>query len=217
MALVKTSKVQPHHMRAEVDKSSDDARSVSSEASSLRDRVAFKLKAARQQQHFSLRALAARTGFSASFLSQVELGQVSPSLGSLDRIAQALGMHLSDLLSEPAATNGPVVHHRSRTSLRSEWSNATIESLLPADVQGKIGVVLVGLEPGGQSGRWSSLSVAGKELAFCIRGKVTVTISDQRYHLGEGDSIFYDTLQTSRWENTGKRKTEILLVSLRSL
>lgn len=204
--------------KAEVDKSgSNDARGASSEGSLLRERVGLKLKAARRQQQLSLRALAARVGFSASFLSQVELGQVSPSLGSLDRIAQTLGMHLSDLLSEPVTANGPVLHHKRQASLHSEWSHATIESLLPADVQSKIGVVLVGLEPGGQSGRWSSLSHAGKELAFCVRGKATVTIADDQYHLGEGDSIFYDTLQTSRWKNASKRRTEILLISLRSL
>ena len=196
---------------------SNGAPSASSEGSLLRERVGLKLRAARRQQQFSLRALAARVGFSASFLSQVELGQVSPSLGSLDRIAQALGMHLSDLLSEPATANGPVLHHKRQASLHSEWSHATIESLLPADVQSKIGVVLIGLEPGGQSGRWSSLSLAGKELAFCVRGKAMLTIADERYHLGEGDSIFYDTIQTSRWENVGKRRTEILLISLRSL
>jgi hypothetical protein len=50
-----------------------------------------------------------------------------------------------------------------------------------------------------------------------VRGKATVTIADKRYHLGEGDSIFYDTVQTSRWENASKRRTEILLISLRSL
>jgi len=110
-----------------------------------------------------------------------------------------------------------VLHHKRQASLHSEWSHATIESLLPADVQSKIGVVLIGLEPGGQSGRWSSLSLAGKELAFCVRGKAMLTIADERYHLGEGDSIFYDTIQTSRWENVGKRRTEILLISLRSL
>ena len=126
-------------------------------------------------------------------------------------------MHLSDLLSEPATANGPVLHHRRQVSLHSEWLRATVESLLPADVPNKIGVVLVGLEPGGQSGKWSSLSPAGKELAFCVRGKATVTIADERYHLGEGDSIFYDTVQTSRWENASKRRTEILLISLRSL
>jgi XRE family transcriptional regulator, regulator of sulfur utilization len=35
--------------------------------------------------------LASKCGFSPSFISQVELGQASPSIASLDRIALALG------------------------------------------------------------------------------------------------------------------------------
>jgi transcriptional regulator with XRE-family HTH domain len=37
------------------------------------------------------RALAAKTGFSPSLISQVEHGQVMPSIGSLEHIAMALG------------------------------------------------------------------------------------------------------------------------------
>jgi transcriptional regulator with XRE-family HTH domain len=120
------------------------------DGSRLRREIGHKLKVARQHQQLSLRALAAKVDFSASFLSQVELGQVSPSIGSLDRIAQALGMHLSDLLSQPISLNGPVLRHGREASLHSEWSHATIESLLPVNVQTKIGVLLMRLEPGGQ-------------------------------------------------------------------
>jgi transcriptional regulator with XRE-family HTH domain len=147
----------------------------------------------------------------------VELGQVSPSLGSLDRIAQALGMHLSDLLSEPATANGPVLHRRRQASLHSEWSRATVESLL----SGRCAEQNRSCASGHRTWRakWKVVVALPccKELAFCVRGNATVTIADERYHLGEGDSIFYDTVQTSRWENASKRRTEIQLISLRSL
>ena len=67
-----------------------------------------KLRALRLEQNLSLRALAGRTGFSASFLSQVELGQVSPSLLSLDRLATALGLSLPLLLSRPDGHPGAI-------------------------------------------------------------------------------------------------------------
>lgn len=186
------------------------------DGSPLRREIGHKLKVARRQQQLSLRALAAKVDFSASFLSQVELGQVSPSIGSLDRIAQALGMHLSDLLSQPISLNGPVLRHGRQASLHSEWSHATIESLLPADVRTKIGVLLMRIEPGGQSGKLSSTSPADKELAFCVRGRTTVTIAEKRYNLCEGDSIFYEAEPIARWQNFGKKIAEVLLISLRS-
>jgi mannose-6-phosphate isomerase-like protein (cupin superfamily) len=45
----------------------------------------------RLKRHASVRAFAAQTGFSPSFISQLENGQVSPSLGSMQKIAEALG------------------------------------------------------------------------------------------------------------------------------
>ncbi|HVS04161.1 MAG TPA: helix-turn-helix transcriptional regulator, partial [Thermoanaerobaculia bacterium] len=54
------------------------------------------LQRLRLAQGLSLRTLAGRAGFSPSFLSQVENGQSSPSIASLDRLAQALGLRLVD-------------------------------------------------------------------------------------------------------------------------
>ena len=44
----------------------------------------------------SVRALATKTGFSASLISQVENSQIMPSIGSLERIAAVLGVNLSE-------------------------------------------------------------------------------------------------------------------------
>jgi uncharacterized cupin superfamily protein len=72
------------------------------------------------------------------------------------------------------------------------------------------------IEPGGQSGKLSSTSPADKELAFCVRGRTTVTIAEKRYNLCEGDSIFYEAEPIARWQNFGKKIAEVLLISLRS-
>jgi transcriptional regulator with XRE-family HTH domain len=49
------------------------------------------LRRLRKESRVSVRMLASKCGFSPSFISQVELGQASPSIASLDRIALALG------------------------------------------------------------------------------------------------------------------------------
>lgn len=185
------------------------------DGASLHVRLGSRLKARRRRSGLSLRVLGEQTGFSASFLSQVELGQVSPSLSSLDRITHVLGVRLSDLLSEPAMTNGAVLQRREQASLRSEWSRATVQSLLPAGVDDRVSVVLIGLDPDGRSGK-ASLPHTGRELAFCVRGKATVILDEERYDLTEGDSLFYDATRPSRWENTGKHRAELLLISLRA-
>ena len=62
----------------------------------------------REDQGLSLRTLAARTGFSASFLSQVENGQASPSISSMERIAAALGVTLGQFFQGAESTSAIV-------------------------------------------------------------------------------------------------------------
>jgi XRE family transcriptional regulator, regulator of sulfur utilization len=173
-----------------------------------------RLKQARQRSGLSLRALGERTGFSASFLSQVELGQSSPSLSSLHRIAQALEVPLGSLIAE-APVNGEAIVRRRDQSLKSEWSRATLRSLVPAGVDARMSAILVSLDPGGKSGS-SPASAPGQEFAYCLRGTLQVTLDDERHEFGEGDSIVYDTQRRVQWENVGDVLAEVLFVSLRS-
>jgi transcriptional regulator with XRE-family HTH domain len=61
--------------------------------------VGPKLKQRRNELNLSLRALAAETGLSAAFLSQIERGKSNPSLNSLQRIAKALNVSFYYFLS----------------------------------------------------------------------------------------------------------------------
>src|SRR5262245_40543732 len=79
----------------------------------------------------SLRALAAETGFSPSLISQVEHGRVMPSIGSLERIAMALGVSLSTFFAEPEQTSDELVRADARQKLTSTWSPVSIEALRP--------------------------------------------------------------------------------------
>ncbi len=173
-----------------------------------------RLKAIRKERGLSLRALGERSDFSASFLSQVELGQASPSLASLERIAQALGVTLAELLSAPPAAQGPLLRRRAQDGLHSEWSRATVQSLLPAGADARTAVVLVSLEPSGRSGK-AHRAQQGQALAFCVKGKVVFTLDEVAYELGAGDSIYYDATQANHWSNPGDRRAEILFVTLR--
>lgn len=176
--------------------------------------IGSRLRALRLAKRLSLRTLAKQTGFSASFLSQVELEQVSPSLGSLDRIAGALGVSLPALLS-PAEASGPVVLQRKGDpGVRSEWSRATARSLLPADMDDRVAVVLVAIEPGGRTGK-GARPRASKELAYCVRGRLTLLLNGERYVLTSGDSVAYGASQPVVWANDGARPAELLLVALR--
>jgi transcriptional regulator with XRE-family HTH domain len=173
-----------------------------------------RLKGARKKATLSLRVLAARTGFSASFLSQVERGQVSPSLASLEKIAQALGMQLAGLFSNAGSPASPVVHRFDEGVVRSGWSRATLRVLLTAWPGQPVSAMLVALDPGGQTGK-SPHARPGRAFAFCASGAAVLETPDETLELSRGDSICYETSGlASIWRNAGSRTAEILIVSL---
>ena len=68
-------------------------------ADTAEQRIGPEIKRLRENADLSLRALAERAGFSASFISQLENGLVSPSIASLGKIASTLGVTLGDLFT----------------------------------------------------------------------------------------------------------------------
>jgi transcriptional regulator with XRE-family HTH domain len=65
-------------------------------------RVGLLLRQSRQQQGLSHRALAARTGISYAYISQIELGKRNISVLTLLRLTQGLGLPAAWLLTEGA-------------------------------------------------------------------------------------------------------------------
>lgn len=186
-------------------------------AFSLQDTIPLelgpRLRAAREARKISVRSLAQRTGFSPSFLSQVELGQSSPSLASLQRICDALELDLPDLLKAETKRASPIVRRAEREAVRSEWSKASAASLLPDGSDERFGALLLSIDPGGRTGAWPTRH-GTKEMAYCVRGRVHLRLDEAEYELSSGDSAVIDSANAS-WENRGGARAEIIIVSAR--
>src|SRR5512143_2784891 len=86
----------------------------------------------RTEQRMSLRNLASRTDFSPSFISQVENGVVSPSIASMEKIANALGVTLGEFFAAASGGEGGlIVRVADRMQVSSQWSHGRIEGLAP--------------------------------------------------------------------------------------
>ena len=62
--------------------------------------ISQKIRSIRQAQKMTVEQLAAKSGFSKGFISQVENFRATPSLKALDKIASALGLQLGNLFQE---------------------------------------------------------------------------------------------------------------------
>jgi len=179
-------------------------------------RIGEVLKRLREQRGLSLRTLASQAGFSPSFISQVENGQVSPSLASLERMATELGVSLGSLFdaSRPAST--VVVRSAERPGFTSTWSKARVESLTPTGERRPLDAILVTLEPRGTSGKRPSRHPAD-QFAYVLTGRLTLSLGDDTLIADAGDALMVSRTTPHRWSNDGPVPAQILIVSPRLL
>ena len=177
-------------------------------------RIGPELKRLREQSGRSVRALADQTGFSASFISQLENGLVSPSIASLEKIASMLGVTLAQLFTDPSGSNVAVVRADKRPSFRSSWSKASIDAVMPLNTVRSLEAMMVTLDPGGTSGKHPSV-VALDQLAVIFHGRLTLTLAGERVELDRGDAVLIRARVPHQWENTGSRPGQVLIVSSR--
>jgi quercetin dioxygenase-like cupin family protein len=163
----------------------------------------------------SLRALASRTDFSPSFISQVENGTVSPSIASMEKIARALGVTLGEFFAAAAqGEGGLIVRAADRAHMPSGWSLGRLEALAPM-TGCRLEPVLMTLEPGGRSGK-HPYAHATEEFAYVLEGEATLTLGPEEHGLRPGDAVTIRAQELRRWENRGsKGLVRVLIVSPR--
>jgi transcriptional regulator with XRE-family HTH domain len=171
----------------------------------------------RLRRHVSVRAFAAQTGFSPSFISQLENGQVSPSLGSLQKIAEALGVTLGEFFAATAsgAEEDLIVRPSKRRRLDSTWTDVHLEALGSMTRSRRLEPVLAVFGSGGKSGKHVH-SHSHEEFAFVVRGRVMLVLGDEENELRPGDAVTLPAHSPHRWENRGRETVEVLMVASRA-
>ena len=148
-----------------------------------------RVRTRRLEMGLSLRDLAAKVGLTASFLSQLERGQASPSLSSLRRLAETLEVPIFYFLDEVSPVS-PVVRHDARKKLTLPHSQLTYQLLTP-DISHKMEMFLVELEPG-ERNLAIRLGQPTEECIFVLQGHLDIRLEDNVYSLGPGDSIYFE-------------------------
>lgn len=161
----------------------------------------------RKELGYSLRALGARTSLTASFLSQVENGQCSPSLTSLQRIATALEVPMfAFLATEPPLS--PIIRADERPKLDVCDANICYE-LLSRNLHGQLAALLIHVHPGGRRVA-ERLSKPTDEVMVVLRGRLSITIDDQTHTLNQGDAISYEGRSLREFSALGAEELQVI-------
>lgn len=184
-----------------------------SETPSIQAKLGAQLRALRLKRGLSVRTLATRTGFSPSFISQLELEAVSPSISSLELIAKELGVTLSGLFGAIEATPRTVIRRDGRVSYQSVWSRSTVSLLADTAPNRELSAVEVRIDPGGTSGKHPAANLQ-ESFAFLLGGTLLLTTTEGPVELIAGDTAYLARGVPFAWENRGTETAVLLLVGL---
>ena len=179
----------------------------------IEENLGATLRQLRARQHLSLRTLAERTGFSPSFLSQVENGQSSPSLSSIEKITAALGQTLGDFFQslQVREADTAVLEH-ARKEWQLQWSDASVETFGSVADAGSLAAFVVTMDAGGSSGQ-QPYSPPFDVFAYVLEGHVTLTLNTEPRELRVGEGVLLRAGHPRHWENTNQGRARVLLVS----
>lgn len=176
-------------------------------------KLGTKLRELRVQQGLSIRTLAARTGFSPSFISQLEADSVSPSISSLERITSELGVSLGQLFSSMESEPRLIMRREERVPHHSAWGRSTVEALNDLGNGRRLSAITVTLEPEGATGKHAA-PARSETIVTVMRGTLTLDLEEETLSLEEGDTFYLVEGTSFRWSNTSEQDVVLLAVSI---
>jgi|SRR3954467_13948404 transcriptional regulator with XRE-family HTH domain len=172
--------------------------------------VGERLRDIRRLRRATLRTIAERAGVSESFLSQVERGRAGASIASLQRIAGALGISVSDLF-EPGGRPAPrVLRRRERPSLA--FGILGRKHLLTQRPLQHLEVFVGELDVSGSTGTEPYAHGDSEELFVVLSGRVQLELGGDVHELESGDSIDYRSSTPHRVTNIGEEGAEVMWI-----
>lgn len=183
-----------------------------------------KIKNLRKEKKITLTELGEKTGYSASFLSQIERGINRPSLEALRKIADALNVTVAYLLANEAPQ---VIQHKDETNERgykvirnssgtiyNPWqTNSTYYDTLfnlPVHTDNMV-ISKISIDAqSSSSGRQIAHNLC--EINYILKGEATVELKDEVLTLYEGDAIFLEAFTQHNIVN--ETENELMLFTL---
>jgi transcriptional regulator with XRE-family HTH domain len=172
--------------------------------------VAASLRELRETRGISMRALAAKSGLSANALSMIERGKTSPSVSTLYKLADALGVSITAFFGTESEKK-QIVFLKSDERAHMPFARGVFEGLGGAQFSGRVEPFVLTLESGASSGP-RNIVHSGHEFVFCLRGKLEYFVDKQFFQLEAGDSLLFESKLRHRWKNPGNTVTTALVI-----
>ncbi|NUP14213.1 MAG: helix-turn-helix transcriptional regulator [Polyangiaceae bacterium] len=182
---------------------------LSAEGQDLTPVVGKNLRRFRAERGLSLEGLSKVSGVSRAMLGQIELGQSTPTINVVWKIARALDMPFSALISEERNAGTWVLPRAKARLLTSKDGVFTSRALFPMDRPRHVEFYELRLAAGGREDAEPHPQGTTENL-IVSKGRVALAIDGDRRLLDEGDAIFFEADVPHTYENVDA-KTEAIM------
>jgi len=165
------------------------------------------LRNRRKELKLTLNDVASRSGLSVSFISLAERGKAIPSIVSLSRLAQSLGVNLNDLLAPPTTNN--IIHRANEPEYFPIDSPVTYIRLSAGHTNQKMDSFIFIIPPGPIFPR---VHRDGESFYYMLEGDLHFEVGDDSFVLGPGDNLHFDTRHSYTMQNRGSKPVRVLWV-----
>ena len=161
------------------------------------------MRSLRRERGLTIEQVASATRLTKGFISQLERDRTSPSLSSIARICDVLGVRLSQIFErEPGPS---LVRREERPEIDTYFP--THNWLLSSRDERRLQAIESEVAPGAGAGD-ELYSLPGEvEFVYVLEGTLELVVGEDRLVLSEGDAVTYELAKPHTWRNASSTDT----------
>ena len=159
-----------------------------------------------------MEGLAERSGVSRAMISKLERGENNPTLVVAAKVAEGLGVTLSQLVGVEEKREVVVVPRERRMVMRDPETGFERQLLSPSFGGRGVEFILNVVPEGSTSGEFPPHRRGVEEYVAVEKGRLRAVIGGEEYLLEEGDALYFEADVSHRFDNVGDGECSYYLV-----
>ena len=175
----------------------------------INESIGGKIRELRNRAGLTQQELADRSELTKGFISQLERGQVTPSVLTLFDLIECLGTTPAEFFRE--AEERKIVFSEDDFFEKIDENGNSIQWIVPSAQNNLMEPLLVEIRP--QSSLAGDKPHDGEEFGYVISGRIRLRLGEQSYDIKAGESFYYPAGHGHTIDNPWKRPAAFIWVS----
>jgi transcriptional regulator with XRE-family HTH domain len=190
----------------------DEARALDVVEEVSSGRLGERVRILRRERGLTLKLLAERSGVSRAMISKLERGEKNPTLVVAAKVAEGLGVSLSQLVGVEERGEVVVVPLERRMIMRDPGTGFERQLLSPSFGGRGIEFIWSVVPEGSSSGEFPPHRRGVEEYVVVEKGRLRAVLGGEYYLLEEGDALYFEADISHRFDNAGEGECSYYLV-----